>query len=102
MTLDFTRVRAVLFDLDGVLYRGNTPLQGVDELLQFLARRQVAYACITNNASRTREQYSAKLHSIGIRIPAERIVTSATATGVWLRSRAPRGTTIYAIGMSGL
>ena len=95
-------MRAVLFDMDGVLYRGNSALPTVNELLAFLAERQVAYACITNNASRTREQFSAKLQMMGIAVPAERIVTSATATSVWLRSRAPRGTTIYMVGMDGL
>ena len=102
MALDWSRVRAVLFDMDGVLYRGNQALPGVNELLEFLARTEVAYACITNNASRTREQFSSKLHGMGIAVPTERIITSATATSVWLRARAPRGTTIYAIGMDGL
>ncbi|MDQ5853349.1 MAG: HAD-IIA family hydrolase [Chloroflexota bacterium] len=102
MALEWNRVRAVLFDMDGVLYRGDQALPGVNELLAFLARREVAYACITNNASRTREQFSAKLQGLGIAVPPERIVTSATATSVWLRARAPRGTTIYAIGMDGL
>ncbi len=102
MALEWNRVRAVLFDMDGVLYRGDQALPGVNELLAFLARREVAYACITNNTSRTREQFSAKLQGLGIAVPPERIVTSATATSVWLRARAPRGTTIYAIGMDGL
>ena len=96
------KVRAVLFDMDGVFYRGKQALPGANELLAVLARREIVYACITNNASMTREQYSAKLHGMGIAVPAERIVTSATATSVWLRSRAPRGTTVFAIGMDGL
>jgi len=99
---DFSRVRAALFDMDGVLYRGTVALPGVNELLAFLAEQQVTYACITNNASRTREQFSAKLHEMGINVPAERIITSATATSVWLRARARRGTTVFAIGMDGL
>lgn len=101
-SLDFGAIRAVLFDMDGVLYRGAQALPGVNELLAFLAEQRVAYACITNNASRTREQFSAKLATMGIAVPPERIITSATATSVWLRSRAPRGTTVYAIGMDGL
>jgi 4-nitrophenyl phosphatase len=99
---DFSSVRAVLFDMDGVIYRGNTALGGINEILAFLGAEHVAYACITNNASRTREQFAAKLHGMGIAVPAERIVTSATATSVWLRGRVPRGTTVFAIGMDGL
>jgi 4-nitrophenyl phosphatase len=100
--LDFGRVRAVLFDMDGVLYRGMEALPGVNELLAFLAEQKVSYACITNNASRTREQFSTKLRQMGIAVPAERIITSATATSIWLRTRTPRGTSVFAIGMDGL
>jgi 4-nitrophenyl phosphatase len=99
---DLTRIRAVLFDMDGVLYRGNQALPGVNELLAFLVEQGVTYACITNNASRTREQFSAKLQGMQIAVPPERIITSSTATSVWLRARAPRGTTVFAIGMDGL
>jgi 4-nitrophenyl phosphatase len=102
LALDFGRVRAVLFDMDGVLYRGMEALPGVNEMLEFLAEQKVSYACITNNASRTREQFSTKLHQMGIAVPAERIITSATATSIWLRSRVPRGTSVFAIGMDGL
>lgn len=100
--VELRRVRAVLFDMDGVLYRGAVALPGVNELLEFLARHGVAYACITNNTSRTPVQFSDKLAGLGIAIPAERVVTSATATSIWLREREPRGTTIYPIGMDGL
>jgi len=100
--LDLARMRAVLFDMDGVLYRGSQALPGVNELLAFLAEQSVAYTCVTNNASRTREQFSAKLQGMGIGVPPERIITSATATSVWLRTRAPRGATVFAIGMDGL
>lgn len=97
-----TRVRAVLFDMDGVLYRGDQALPGVNELLAFLADQGITYTCITNNASRTREQFSAKLQAMQIAVPPERIITSSIATSVWLRARVPRGTTVFAIGMDGL
>lgn len=102
MPLDLKAIRAVLFDMDGVLYRGRQPLPGVNELLAFLAARDIAYGCITNNAMRTPEQVAAGLQAMGLAIPAERILTSAIATNVYLRSIAPAGTTVYAIGMDGL
>jgi len=102
MPLDLTTIRAVLFDMDGVLYRGAVPLPGVNELLQFLAQRDIAYACITNNASRTPQQVAAKIQAMGLHIPAECIMTSAVATNLHLRAAAAPGTPIYAIGMPGL
>ncbi len=102
MNLDLSAIRAVLFDMDGVLYRGDLPLGGVKELLVFLETRAIPYTCITNNAMRTPAQFSAKVQAFGLHVPVDRIVTSSVATNVYLRSLAPRGTRIYAIGMEGL
>jgi 4-nitrophenyl phosphatase len=100
--LPFQTFRAVLFDMDGVLYRGKQALAGTGELLQFLDERGVGYACITNNASMSPEQYEEKLGAMGITMPASRVVTSAIATGHALRSEYPRGTRVFIVGMRGL
>lgn len=88
--------------MDGVLYRGAEPLPGVNELLTFLESRAIAYACVTNNAARTPRQVADALESLAIHVPAERILTSSLATNMYLRSVAPRGTPVYAVGMAGL
>ncbi|MBV9789657.1 MAG: HAD-IIA family hydrolase [Chloroflexi bacterium] len=102
MPLDLGSIRTVLFDMDGVLYRGAQPLPGVNEMLAFLEAHGIAYASITNNASLTQQQFAAKVQKMGLKLAAERIMTSSIATNVYLRSVAPRGTTVYAIGMDGL
>lgn len=96
------QITAVLFDIDGVLYRGARALPGVNELLGFLRAQGIAYACVTNNATRTPAQVAAQLQTLGLTIPAEHIMTSATATNIHLRAIAPRGTPVYAVGMAGL
>jgi 4-nitrophenyl phosphatase len=101
-TLNLKDIRAVLFDMDGVIYRGDMPLGGVNQLLAFLEQHQIVYACITNNATRTAAQFAAKVQAMGLHIPADRIITSAIATNVYLRSIAPAGTPVYAVGMDGL
>jgi 4-nitrophenyl phosphatase len=93
---------AVLFDMDGVLYRGQQRLPGVIELLRFLDQRGITYACATNNSTLTPEQYEEKLAQMGIMMPASRIVTSSVATRHYLETQAPQGTPIYYIGMEGL
>jgi len=98
----FDQIKAVLFDMDGVLYRGDQPLGGVNEMLAFLTEQGIEYACITNNATRTPAQFAAKVQVMDLHIPAERIITSSVATNVFLRSVAPQGTPIYAVGMDGL
>lgn len=100
--LDLHTIRAVLFDLDGVVYRGPRALPGVNEILAFLERHDIAYACVTNNAARTAAQVSAALQTLGIAVAPDKIITSSVATNTHLRSIAPRGTKVYAIGMPGL
>lgn len=100
--LDLGAIRAVLFDMDGVLYRGTQVLPGVPEMLAFLGERGVPYACITNNASMTPGQYEEKLGAMGIAMPARLVLTSALATGRHLRDIYPRGTRVLIVGMRGL
>lgn len=102
MTIDFSAMRAVLFDMDGVLYRGQTVLPAVAEMLAFLQQRDLPYACITNNSSMTPAQYEDKLAAMGIAMPAAQVFTSATVTGRYLREHYARGTSAYIVGGRGL
>jgi 4-nitrophenyl phosphatase len=99
---DLSRYRALLLDMDGVLYRGKVPLPGVAELLELCRERGVSYACVTNNATLTPRQFEDKLAAMGISMPAAQIVTSPTATRRYLEDEAPRGTRVYCVGMDGL
>jgi 4-nitrophenyl phosphatase len=102
MTLNLSTIRTVLFDMDGVVYRGKTLLPGVRELIAFCEQQGIAYACITNNSSRTPQQFEHKLEKMGIALPPERVISSAQATGHYARDTYPRGTPAYVIGMDGL
>jgi 4-nitrophenyl phosphatase len=102
MPIDFSSVRFVLLDIDGVLYRGSERIPGGREFIAFCNQQAIDYLCITNNGSMTPPQYTEKLAGMGIDVPPERILTSAIATGHYLRARYPHGTTVYAIGMQGV
>lgn len=100
--LGLNNYTAALLDMDGVLYRGKTLLPGVHELLALFEQKGIAYACVTNNATMTPEQYEMKLAEMGVQIPASQVVTSSVATRRYLEEQAPCGTPIYYIGMDGL
>ena len=100
--LHLSEYTAVLLDMDGVLYRGQLPLPGVNPMLALFERRGIAYACVTNNSTLTPEQYEAKLATMGIRIPAAQVITSSVATRRYLEGVVPHGTPAYYIGMEGL
>ena len=92
---DLSRFNAVLLDMDGVLYRGQMPLPGVNEMLTLFEQRGITYACVTNNSTLTPAQYEAKLAAMSIAIPAARVITSSVATRRYLEDQSPRGTTAW-------
>ncbi len=77
-------IRVVIFDLDGVLYRGEQPMPGAVETVRRLREsgRRVIYA--TNNSSRTRTDYVARLRGFSLPVELDDVVTSAHATARYL------------------
>ena len=96
------RVRAVLLDMDGVLYVGNQPLPGVQELLDYLDASGRRWLCVTNNSSRTSATFSEKLAKMQIRVDPSHILGSAQATAEWLSHQAPPGTKVLMMGEESL
>ena len=92
-------VKAVLFDMDGVVYVGDQPLPGVQEMLDYLDSTGRKWLFVTNNASRTTQQFADKVRKMGIRANPENILGSADATASWLAEQVnvhgwPRGKAI--------
>ena len=78
-----TTYRAIICDLDGVVYRGSSPVPYAVEALVGV-RAQVHYA--TNNASRPPGEVAAHLRDLGLPCADSEVTTSSEA-GAWLLSR---------------
>lgn len=96
------RLRALLFDMDGVLYRGRMPLPGAAALLAFLDQAGIPYALVTNNSTRTPRQYARLLARMGMQVPPARIVTSSVCTAAYLREVLPAGARVLVVGEAAL
>ena len=95
-------VRLVIFDLDGVVYRGEEPIPGARELVAWLHERDVLVRFATNNSMVTRGGYVDRLAGMGIRTTAEEVVTSTSATVEHLRRHASEVRSVLAIGAAGM
>ncbi len=95
-------VRAVLLDMDGVVYVGDRPLPGVQELLEYLETTDRNWLFVTNNSSRTPAQFVEKIGRMGICADEEHILSSALATASWLTEQYPDGIRAFMIGEDGL
>lgn len=92
--------RAVLLDMDGVLFHGEMPLPGAAVLLHALA--DTPHLFLTNNPILPATEVVAKFARIGLPVPrAEQILTSADASAAWLAGRQP-GFRYFAVGAAGL
>jgi 4-nitrophenyl phosphatase len=95
-------LRALLIDMDGVMYRGDVALPGSTDVLPTLLNLGIEYAFVTNNATLTPEQYRAKLAGMGVETVADRVVTSSIATAAYLASRNRKGARVCVVGEHGL
>jgi phosphoglycolate/pyridoxal phosphate phosphatase family enzyme len=96
------RVRLVIFDLDGVVYRGHEPIPGARELVEMLHAAGVAVRFATNNSMVARGGYVTRLAAMGIATAVDEIVTSTSATVEHLARHASGVRSVLAIGADGM
>lgn len=95
-------ITKLIMDMDGVLWRGDTPMPGLADYFARLDDAGIYYVLATNNATKTAAQYVQKLARFGVKVPAEKILTSAEATAAYLARDYGTGTAVYVIGDAGL
>lgn len=101
--MDFSGISGVVMDMDGVLWRGDTPLPGVAAFFTFLRERGLPFALASNNSSKAPGDYVTKLAGMGITgVPEQQIITSGTATVDYLQIHYPAGTAVHVLGGDGL
>ncbi|WP_245832039.1 hypothetical protein [Solemya velesiana gill symbiont] len=78
-------MRAVLFDLDGVLYVGDRVIAGAVEVLEWVRRENIPHLFLTNTTSRPRSAIAEKLAAMGIVVGESEILTPPLAAAAWVR-----------------
>jgi 4-nitrophenyl phosphatase len=92
----------LVFDLDGVIYRGDTPVPGAIPTLHSLSSAGHRLFFLTNNSTRSRRDYAEKLTRMGYPATPEQVMTSAYATGLYLQHQGAQGRRVFLIGEHGL
>ena len=82
--------KCFLFDMDGTVYLGDHLLPGARELTAYLEKLHIPYYFLTNNSSRSREDYVKKLAGFGLPVTLEKIFSSGQAHGSLPAKKAPR------------
>lgn len=95
-------IRHLIIDMDGVLWRGKRPMDGLVEFFAFLRRRGIRFVLATNNASRSRMDYVEQLARFGVAVRPEEVLPSCDATALYLQGIAPPGARVFVVGENAL
>jgi len=90
------KVRGVLLDLDGVVYVGETPIEGAAEAVAWLRAHSIPHRFVTNTTSRPRSAIVEQLRRMGIEAGVDRIWCPPAALREWLRTQPPGPVALFA------
>jgi 4-nitrophenyl phosphatase len=102
VSVDWSTLRGVLIDLDGVVYTGRDPIPGAAGFLGEARRRGLKFLLVTNNSTTSPELVAERLRSMQIDVEPSEILTSAQAAVGYVRRRAEAGATVRIVGEAGL
>lgn len=94
-------VQLFLFDMDGTLYLGNRLYDFTVELLETIKKKGKRYVFVTNNSSKSVEDYVKKLALLGIAANRDDFLTSSQATAYYLNKN-HKGARLYVCGTESL
>ena len=94
-------IKLYLFDMDGTLYLGDRLYDFTKELLGEIRRTGGKYLFMTNNSSKSVEDYIVKLGKLGISATREDFITSSQTTTYYLKLHHP-GKALYVCGTRSL
>jgi len=95
-------ITTYVFDMDGVLYRGDAPIADAARTVSQLQHEGRNVYMLTNNSGSSRQQYVHKLSEMGINVPIGNIFTSAYATALYLKEHGAVGKNAFIVGQSGI
>ena len=95
------QAKLYLFDMDGTLYLGDRLYDFTLELLETIKSTGRRYMFMTNNSSKSVEDYIKKLAKLGITATREDFITSSQATAYYLKEHFPNHR-LYVCGTNSL
>jgi 4-nitrophenyl phosphatase len=90
----------LIVDMDGVLYRGERPMPGLQEFFSLI--RDCPFVLVTNNSTVSAADCAAKLGRMGVEVPPSAILTVADATVRYLAGAGLGGSRVLVLGSPAL
>jgi len=94
-------IKGLVIDLDGSVYVGDKPISGVPEALEELRSKGIKLLFLTNNATKTPQEYVEKLEGMGVRASIEEVLTSSVIAASYIK-RVYGPSRIFVVGTKAL
>ena len=91
-------IRHVALDMDGTIYMGNSLFPFTIPFLRHLREMGITYSFLTNNPSKSLDDYLLKLHKMGIEATEEEMYTTTVATIDYLKAHYPSARRLFLLG----
>jgi len=98
------RVDVFIFDCDGVIWKGDSLIDGVPAVLEMLRAAGKKIFFVTNNSTKSRKGYLGKFTGLGLDVNAEEIFSSSFAAAAYLEQSKFKetGKKVYIVGEVGI
>ncbi|CAE7554516.1 PGLP1B [Symbiodinium pilosum] len=93
-----------IFDCDGVIWRGDSLIPGIPQVITNLRSEGKKLFFVTNNSTKSRAGYKSKFTSLGLDVQPEEIFSSSFAAAAYLEQTSFKqtGKKVYIIGEKGI
>ena len=92
------RIKHVALDMDGTIYMGNSLFPFTIPFLDKLKGMGISYSFLTNNPSKSLDDYLIKLSRMGIHATEEEMYTTTVATIDYLKANLPTAKRLFLLG----
>merc|ERR1719453_330376 len=98
------KVDVFIFDCDGVIWKGDSLIDGVPATLEMLRKAGKRIFFVTNNSTKSRKGYKGKFTGLGLDVEPEEIFSSSFAAAAYLEQTnfKASGKKVYIIGEVGI
>lgn len=96
------RIRHVVMDMDGTIYLGSQVFPFTIGFLKLLESKGIGYSFLTNNPTRSREDYLSKLSGMGIPCTEEQMLTTSQAAVEYVSRHMPGVRRVFVLGTQSL
>ena len=100
--MKLSNIKALILDMDGVLWRDDTPIGDLPAVFARIRERGLRVALATNNATKTVDEYLGKFSGFGVELEPWQVLTSALATAATLAKEFPGRGPVFVVGENGL